>query len=79
MFTRTSLEQLPGTSLEHTCLLFLFSQVISLQLCGADPRGVRVEWRDGGGWAHLVGVAELGRMLGSDPTMALSVLYGLDR
>ena len=26
-----------------------------------------------------MGVTELGRMLGSDPTMALSVLYGLGR
>ena len=46
---------------------------------GADPRGVRLEWRDGGGQTHLVGVTELGRMLGNDPNSALSVLYGFGR
>ena len=50
-----------------------------MQTCGADPRGVRVEWRDGGGRTHLVGVTELGRMLGNDPNLALSVLHGLGR
>ena len=45
----------------------------------SQPLGVRVEWRDGGGWTHLVGITELGRMLGNDPNMALSVLYGLGR
>ena len=40
---------------------------------------MRVEWRDGGGRTHLVGVTELGRMLGNDPNLALSVLYGLGR
>ena len=55
------------------------SQVVSLQSCGADPRGVRVMWRDGGRRTHLVRVTELGRMLGTDPNMALSVLYGLGR
>ena len=33
----------------------------------------------GRGRTHLVGVTELGRMLGNDPTTALSVLYGLGR
>ena len=28
---------------------------------------------------HLVGVTELGRILGNDPNMALSVLYGFGR
>ena len=37
---------------------------------------MRVEWRDGGGHTHLVGVTELGRMLGNDPRIALSVLAG---
>ena len=48
-----------------------------MHTCGADPRGVRVEWRDGGGRTHLVRVTELGRMLGNDPNMALWVLYRL--
>ena len=53
---------------------------MSLQSCGADPRGARVEWRDGGGGrTNLVGVTELGRMLGNDSNLALSVLYGLGR
>ena len=46
---------------------------------GADPRGVRVEWRDGGGRTRLVGGTELGRMMGTDPNLALSVLDGLAR
>ena len=50
-----------------------------MQTCGADPRGVRVEWRDGGGRTRLVGVTELGRMMGRDPNLALSVLEGLGR
>ena len=44
-----------------------------MQTCGADPGGVRVDWRDGGGGTRLVGVTELGRM------MALSVPEGLGR
>ena len=50
-----------------------------MQTCGADPRGVRVEWRDGGGRTRLVGVTESGRMMGLDPNLALSVLEGLGR
>ena len=50
-----------------------------MQTCGAHPRGVRSEWRDGGGRTHLVAVGGLARMLGNDPNMALSVLYGLGR
>ena len=50
-----------------------------MQTCGADPRGVRVEWRDGGGRTRLVGVTELSRMMGTDPNLALSVLEGLGR
>ena len=50
-----------------------------MQTCGADPRGVRVEWRDGGGRKRLVGVTELSRMLGTNPHLALSVLEGLGR
>ena len=50
-----------------------------MQTCGGDPRGVRMEWRDGGGWTRLVGVTELSRMLGTNPTLALSVLEGLGR
>ena len=52
---------------------------MSLHTCGADPRGVRVEWGDGGGRTHLVAVTELGRMLGNDPNSARSVLHGLGR
>ena len=48
-----------------------------MQSCGADSRGMRLEWRHTGGRAHLGGVTELGRMLGNDPNMALSVMYGL--
>ena len=43
------------------------------------PRGVWVEWRDWGDPTHPLGVTEFGRMLGNDPNMALSVLYGLGR
>ena len=50
-----------------------------MQTCGADPDRVRVEWRDGGGWTRLVGVTELGRLMGTDPNLALSVLDGLAR
>ena len=50
-----------------------------MQTCGAHPRRVRVEWRDGGGWTHLGGVTELGRMMGNDPNLALSVLHRLGR
>ena len=50
-----------------------------MQTCGADPRGVRVEWRNGGGRTRLVGVPECGRMMGTDPNLALSVLDGLGR
>ena len=45
-----------------------------METCGADPREVRVEWRDGGGRTRLVGVTKLGRMMGKDPNLALSVL-----
>ena len=48
-------------------------------MCGADPRGVRVEWRDGGGRTRLVGVTQLGRMMGTDPNFALLVREGLGR
>ena len=50
-----------------------------MQTCGADPRGVRVEGHDGGGRPRLVGVTELGRMMGTDPNLALSALDGLGR
>ena len=49
-----------------------------MQTCGANPRGVRVEWRDGGR-TRLVGFTELGRMMGTDPNLGLSVLDGLGR
>ena len=38
-----------------------------------------MEWRDGGGRKRLVGVTELGRMMGTDANLALSVLEGLGR
>ena len=50
-----------------------------MQTCGGDPRGVRVEWRDGGGRTRLVGVTELSRILGTNPNLAHSVLEGLVR
>ena len=50
-----------------------------MQTCGGDPRGVRVEWRDGGGRTRLVGVTELSRRLGTNPNWALSLLEGLGR
>ena len=50
-----------------------------MQTCGADPRGVRVEWHDGGGRARLVGVTELRWMKGTNPNVPLSVLEGLGR
>ena len=50
-----------------------------MRTCGADPRGVRVEWRDGGGRTRLVGVTELGRMMETDPNLALWVLDGVGR
>ena len=50
-----------------------------MQTCGADPRGMHVEWRDGGGWTRLVGVTELGRLMRTDPNLVLSVLDGLGR
>ena len=50
-----------------------------MRTCGADPRGLRVEWRDGGGRTRFVGVTELGRMMRIDPNLALSVLDGLGR
>ena len=50
-----------------------------MQTCGADPRGVRVEWRNGGGRTLLVGVTELSRMMGTDPNLALTVMEGLGR
>ena len=49
-----------------------------MQTCGADPRGVRVEWRDGGGRTCLVGVSELSRMMGTNPNLAFSALEGLE-
>ena len=33
-----------------------------------------MEWRDGGGRTRLVGVTELGGMIGTDPNLAVSVL-----
>ena len=50
-----------------------------MQTCGADPRGVRVKWRDGGRRTRLLGVTELGRMMRTDPNLARSVLDGLGR
>ena len=50
-----------------------------MQTCGADPHGVRVEWRDGGGRTRLVRVTELSRMMGTNPNLALSVLEGFGR
>ena len=50
-----------------------------MQTCGADPRGVRAGWRDGGGRTRLVGVTELSRMMGTNPHLALSMLEGLGR
>ena len=43
------------------------------------PPRVRMEWRDGGGRTRLVGVTELGRILGTHPNLALSVPEGLGR
>ena len=40
---------------------------------------MRMEWRDGGGRTRLVGVTELGRMMGTDPNLALSVVEGLGK
>ena len=40
---------------------------------------MQVEWHDGGGVTQLVGATKLGRMLGSDPKVALSLLRGLGR
>ena len=50
-----------------------------MQTCGADRRRVHVDWCNGEGRTHLVGVTELGRMMGNDPNWALSVLHGLAR
>ena len=50
-----------------------------MQTCGAHPRRLRVEWRDGGVRTRLVGVTELGRLIGTDCNLALSVLDGLGR
>ena len=50
-----------------------------MQTCGADPRGGRVEWRDGGRGTRLVKVTALSQMMGTDPNLALSVLEGLGR
>ena len=41
--------------------------------------GVRVEWRDGGGPTRLLGVTELGRLMATDPDLALTVLDSLGR
>ena len=38
-----------------------------------------VEWHDGGGRTRLVVVTKLGRMMGTDPDLALWVLDGLGR
>ena len=40
---------------------------------------MHVEWRDGGGRTRLVGVTKLGRLVGTYPNLALSVLDGLGR
>ena len=40
---------------------------------------MRVGWRHEGGRTRLVGVTELGRMMGIDPNLALSALEGLGR
>ena len=48
-----------------------------MQTCGADPRGERVEWRDGGGRTRLLSVKQLGQIMGTDSHLALSVLEGL--
>ena len=50
-----------------------------MQTYGADPRGVRVQWRHGGSWTRLVGVTELGQLMGTGPNLALSVLEDLGR
>ena len=50
-----------------------------MQTCGAHPRGVRVEWRDGGGRTRLLGITDLGRMMGNDPYLTLSVPDRLGR
>ena len=50
-----------------------------MQTFGANPRGVRVEWRVGGGRTSLAGVTELRQMMGTDRNVALSVLEGLGR
>ena len=50
-----------------------------MQTCGADPRGVRVEWRDGGGRTRLVGVTEMSWMIWTNPNLALPVPEGLGR
>ena len=50
-----------------------------MQTCGANARAVHVEWRDAAGRTHLVGDTGLGWMMGKDPNLALSVLYGLGR
>ena len=76
--TRSALERLPRTPLEHTCLLFHFSGC-ECQTCGAHARRVLVEWRDGVGRTHLVVVTELGRMMGNVPNLALSMLYVLGK
>ena len=53
--------------------------LLSASALGGDPRGVRVEWRNGGGRTRLVGVTKLSRMLGTNPNLALLVLEGLGR
>ena len=40
---------------------------------------MRVHWRDGGGRTPLLGVTVLGRLMGTDPNLALSVLDVLGR
>ena len=50
-----------------------------MQPCGGNPRGVRVEWCDGGGRTRLVGATEFSWMLGTNPNLALSVLEGVGR
>ena len=50
-----------------------------MQKCAADPRGVRMEWRDGGGRTRLVRITRLSRMMATNPSSALSVLERLGR
>ena len=56
--------------------LSLVSQVVILESCGGHPCVVGLAWRDGRDRLHIVGLTECGRILGNDPNMARSVLFG---